>query len=99
MPETGCDEDCLNRCVYYECSDENCNVGLEHCQNRQFAALKARVAKKTRFAEGVEVMQVSWPMYCFQCGSRDSLSLHDSRPKIEVLVSGQFVPLSLIRLL
>ncbi|KAF8425636.1 hypothetical protein EV426DRAFT_663462 [Tirmania nivea] len=55
--ETGCDENCLNRCVYYECNDENCNVGTERCQNRQFAALKARVMKKTKFAEGVEVIQ------------------------------------------
>ncbi|KAF8470213.1 hypothetical protein BDZ91DRAFT_40992 [Kalaharituber pfeilii] len=56
-PEKGCDEDCLNRCVYYECNDENCNVGSKICQNRQFAALKRRVMKKTKFAEGVEVIQ------------------------------------------
>lgn len=55
---SGCDENCLNRCVYYECNDENCNVGLAHCQNRQFAALKARVVRKSKFAEGVEVIQV-----------------------------------------
>ena len=56
--EKGCDEACLNRCVYYECNDENCNVGPEHCQNRQFAQLKKRVMKKTKFAEGVEVVEV-----------------------------------------
>ena len=61
--ETGCDENCLNRCVYYECNDENCNVGTDRCQNRQFAALKARVMKKTKFAEGVEVIQVC-PLQC-----------------------------------
>lgn len=71
--ERGCDEGCLNRCVYYECNNENCNVGVENCQNRQFAALRKRVLKKTRFAEGVEVIQV-----CFFSPYETSAACHVS---------------------
>ncbi|KAI5801437.1 hypothetical protein DFH27DRAFT_556824 [Peziza echinospora] len=56
-PDPGCDENCINRCVYYECNDENCNVGPEFCHNRHFSALKKRVSRKSKFSEGVEVIE------------------------------------------
>lgn len=62
-PEDGCDENCLNRCVYYECDEDNCNIGPEKCQNRPFFALKERVKKKSRFAEGVEIIKVLYPSH------------------------------------
>lgn len=63
--ETGCDEHCLNRSMLYECDEENCNVGAEHCTNRSFADLKKRskTNRKTgrpRYQEynvGVEVVR------------------------------------------
>lgn len=40
-PETGCDDDCLNRMMQYECNDSNCVLG-ERCGNRAFAELAWR---------------------------------------------------------
>lgn len=40
-PETGCDDDCLNRMMQYECNDSNCTVG-DRCGNRAFAELAWR---------------------------------------------------------
>lgn len=50
----GCNDNCLNRCTYYECDINNCRVGRE-CGNRQFADLQDRLKSGTKFAEGVEV--------------------------------------------
>lgn len=40
-PETGCDDDCLNRMMQYECNDWNCKLG-QQCGNRAFAELAWR---------------------------------------------------------
>jgi len=41
LPETGCDDDCLNRTMQYECNEYNCLLG-DHCGNRAFAELAWR---------------------------------------------------------
>ncbi|CAK7204265.1 hypothetical protein SEUCBS139899_007020 [Sporothrix eucalyptigena] len=56
-PETGCDEDCQNRIMLYECNDEICNVGAERCNNREFQRLADRTASKNPFHIGVEVFK------------------------------------------
>ncbi|CAK7263686.1 hypothetical protein SEPCBS57363_000696 [Sporothrix epigloea] len=56
-PETGCDEDCQNRIMLYECNDEICNVGSERCSNREFQRLAERTASKNSFHIGVEVFK------------------------------------------
>ncbi|KAB8356326.1 hypothetical protein FH972_023910 [Carpinus fangiana] len=55
--ETGCDDDCINRCMYYECDENNCAVGPAYCNNRQFADLKERVKKGSKYDIGVEVQK------------------------------------------
>lgn len=55
--EQGCDENCLNADMYYECDDTNCNLGPEWCKNRQFAKLKERVKSGKLFDIGVEVQK------------------------------------------
>ncbi|KAI9893051.1 MAG: hypothetical protein M1814_000598 [Vezdaea aestivalis] len=55
--ETGCDENCLNRYMLYECDDTNCNLGEEKCTNRAFADLKARTKTGRKYDIGVEVMK------------------------------------------
>ena len=42
-PHTGCDDNCMNRHMMYECDDSNCNVGRANCENRPFADLKNRL--------------------------------------------------------
>ncbi|CAK7270096.1 hypothetical protein SEPCBS119000_003912 [Sporothrix epigloea] len=56
-PATGCDEDCQNRIMLYECNDEICNVGSERCSNREFQRLAERTASKNSFHIGVEVFK------------------------------------------
>ncbi|EFX04875.1 histone-lysine n-methyltransferase [Grosmannia clavigera kw1407] len=56
-PETGCDEDCQNRIMLYECDDMNCNVGPERCHNREFQRLAERTASKNPYHVGVEVFK------------------------------------------
>jgi len=46
--ETGCDEDCQNRIMLYECDDSNCNLREGPCGNRQFADLKQRTINHKR---------------------------------------------------
>ncbi|KAL8906392.1 MAG: hypothetical protein Q9207_002053 [Kuettlingeria erythrocarpa] len=58
-PEDGCDHDCLNRHMFYECDDNNCNVGAEHCQNRAFEGLKQRHKKGGIYNIGVEVIKTA----------------------------------------
>jgi histone-lysine N-methyltransferase ASH1L len=55
-PETGCDENCLNRYMFYECDDTNCSNGAV-CSNRSFGALKKRCKKGGKYDIGVEVMK------------------------------------------
>jgi histone-lysine N-methyltransferase ASH1L len=61
--ETGCDDDCLNRSMFYECDDTNCNLAGKqigtagHCGNRSFADLAVRTKTGGKFSIGVEVMR------------------------------------------
>lgn len=56
-PETGCDEDCLNRTMFYECDSSNCNVGVAYCKNRSFENLRKRVKAGGKYNIGVEVVK------------------------------------------
>ncbi|KAI9779845.1 MAG: hypothetical protein M1839_007158 [Geoglossum umbratile] len=56
-PENGCDEDCQNRHMFYECDENNCAVGPERCTNRSFADLKERCKAGGRYHIGVEVFK------------------------------------------
>ncbi len=53
--ETGCDDDCMNRFMFYECDDWNCN--LAECSNRNFQSLAQRSKKGGKYNVGVEVIQ------------------------------------------
>ncbi len=59
MPESGCDEDCFNRFMFYECDDSNCNIGADHCTNRAFAGLKERTKTGGKYNIGVEVIKTA----------------------------------------
>jgi histone-lysine N-methyltransferase ASH1L len=56
-PDTGCDEDCQNCYMLYECDESNCNVGSANCGNRPFADLKERCKSGRRYDIGVEVLK------------------------------------------
>ncbi|KAL2398736.1 Histone-lysine N-methyltransferase ash1 [Exophiala dermatitidis] len=56
-PSTGCDHNCMNRYMFYECDDRNCNLSEELCGNRQFEALRQRVKKGGKYNVGVEVIK------------------------------------------
>ncbi|EEP75641.1 predicted protein [Uncinocarpus reesii 1704] len=56
-PETGCDENCHNRYMFYECDDTNCKLGPELCQNRPFSELRRRSKAGGKFNIGVEVIK------------------------------------------
>lgn len=58
-PDRGCDENCLNRAVYYECNKNNCRLGEVNCGNRPFHDLAKRVRKGTAYSQGVELIMVS----------------------------------------
>ncbi|KAF2219962.1 hypothetical protein BDZ85DRAFT_242514 [Elsinoe ampelina] len=55
--EKGCDENCLNRLMLYECDDNNCALSAEQCTNRAFADLAKRVKKGNPFDIGVEIIK------------------------------------------
>lgn len=55
--ESGCDYDCLNRVMQYECNDKNCSLDASMCNNRAFAQLAARTKKGGAFDVGVEVVK------------------------------------------
>jgi histone-lysine N-methyltransferase ASH1L len=55
--EVGCDYDCLNRVMQYECNDQNCRLPAPLCSNRAFAQLAARTKKGGLFDVGVEVVK------------------------------------------
>ena len=58
-PEDGCDEQCFNRSMLYECDDKNCNLGQDRCTNRNFADLKTRLKAGGLFNVGVEVVKTA----------------------------------------
>jgi [histone H3]-lysine4 N-trimethyltransferase ASH1L len=53
--DLGCDESCMNRFMFYECDDGNCN--LTDCSNRSFQSLAQRTKKGGKYNVGVEVIQ------------------------------------------
>ncbi|KAI4165154.1 MAG: hypothetical protein LQ342_001022 [Letrouitia transgressa] len=53
----GCDEDCFNRLMLYECDDSNCNIGAENCTNRSFEDLRRRCKAGGKYNIGVEVIK------------------------------------------
>ena len=55
--ERGCDEDCQNRIMLYECDDTNCGAGRERCSNRSFADLQERRRGGGKYRIGVEVIK------------------------------------------
>lgn len=56
-PETGCDSDCMNRYMYYECDGRNCNLTADQCGNRAFDDLRTRSKKGGKYNIGVEVIK------------------------------------------
>ncbi|KAJ5819815.1 Histone-lysine N-methyltransferase (Ash1) [Penicillium riverlandense] len=54
--DTGCDENCQNRYMFYECDNGNCRLGPE-CGNRSFAELKKRTKAGGKYNVGVEVIK------------------------------------------
>jgi histone-lysine N-methyltransferase ASH1L len=54
--ELGCDENCLNRLMHYECNENNCMLNGSGCSNRPFAQLAARMKKGGPYDVGVEVI-------------------------------------------
>jgi histone-lysine N-methyltransferase ASH1L len=57
QPETGCDSDCMNQFMFYECDDSNCRLTEEQCGNRSFEGLRQRVKKGGKYNVGVEVIK------------------------------------------
>jgi [histone H3]-lysine4 N-trimethyltransferase ASH1L len=53
--ETGCNDSCMNRFMFYECDGRNCN--LADCSNRSFQSLTQRSKKGGKYNVGVEVIQ------------------------------------------
>ena len=43
--------------MLYECDDNNCKIGADHCTNRAFADLKKRCKAGGKYRIGVEVMK------------------------------------------
>lgn len=56
-PQSGCDEECFNRFMFYECDDSNCNVGADRCTNRSFENLRQRTKAGGKYNIGVEVVK------------------------------------------
>lgn len=54
--DTGCDENCQNRYMFYECDNGNCRLGPE-CGNRNFNELKQRTKAGGKYNIGVEVIK------------------------------------------
>lgn len=57
QPATGCDSDCMNRFMFYECDESNCRLTEEQCGNRGFEGLRQRVKKGGKYNIGVEVIK------------------------------------------
>jgi len=77
--ETGCGESCHNRMMLYECDDENCSVGREHCGNRAFADLQERRSKGGKYRVGVEVIKTEDRGY----GVRANRCFHEGQIIVE----------------
>ncbi|KAI4203047.1 MAG: hypothetical protein LQ350_002095 [Teloschistes chrysophthalmus] len=45
--------------MFYECDDNNCNVGADRCSNRSFEELKERHKRGGKYNIGVEVIKTS----------------------------------------
>ncbi len=58
-PDAGCDSDCMNRFMYYECDERNCNLSAEQCGNRAFDGLRQRAKKGGKYNVGVEVVKTA----------------------------------------
>ncbi|OJD16880.1 hypothetical protein AJ78_02977 [Emergomyces pasteurianus Ep9510] len=58
-PESGCDENCQNRYMFYECDDNNCKLGAEMCGNRSFEGLRQRTKVGGKYNIGVEVIKTA----------------------------------------
>ncbi|OAX84099.1 hypothetical protein ACJ72_01535 [Emergomyces africanus] len=58
-PESGCDENCQNRYMFYECDDNNCKLGAELCGNRSFEGLRQRTKAGGKYNIGVEVIKTA----------------------------------------
>ena len=43
--------------MHYECNEDLCAVGPEHCSNRAFNDLKVRYEKGSKYEKGIEVRQ------------------------------------------
>ncbi|ODM18449.1 hypothetical protein SI65_06320 [Aspergillus cristatus] len=56
--DTGCDENCQNRYMFYECDNGNCSLGRD-CGNRSFDELKQRTKAGGKYNIGVEVIKTS----------------------------------------
>lgn len=56
-PQSGCDEECFNRFMFYECDDTNCNIGADRCTNRSFEQLRQRTKAGGKYNVGVEVIK------------------------------------------
>ncbi|PKY07800.1 hypothetical protein P168DRAFT_313945 [Aspergillus campestris IBT 28561] len=56
VEETGCDENCQNRYMFFECDDGNCALG-PNCGNRSFEELKHRAKAGGKYNVGVEVIK------------------------------------------
>ena len=54
---SGCDENCLNRFMFYECDDTNCIIGADYCTNRSFKDLRKRCKAGGKYNIGVEVIK------------------------------------------
>ncbi|RDW77379.1 hypothetical protein BP6252_05432 [Coleophoma cylindrospora] len=54
--EEGCDENCQNRIMFYECDSTNCKIGAK-CGNRAFADLQERRKLGGKYRIGVEVVK------------------------------------------
>jgi len=54
--EEGCGEDCLNRTMFYECDDNNCNLPAKSCSNRAFGELMKRTKEGNEYDIGVEIV-------------------------------------------
>lgn len=55
--EEGCDENCLNRTMLYECDENNCALTEDQCTNRAFSDLAKRTKKGGQFDIGVEIIK------------------------------------------
>jgi len=57
--EEGCGEDCLNRTMFYECDDNNCNLPAKSCSNRAFGELMKRTKEGNEYDIGVEIVHTN----------------------------------------